>query len=105
MRIAPKVIVADEDRKTLQGGARGRSAPVRLTQRAKIVLLAAEGQENKDIAAAVGVTRQLVGRWRSRYVARGLAGIEKDAPGRGRKATARDAITARIMEWTTSATP
>ena len=52
-------------------------------QRAKIVLLAAKGQENKHIANALGVTRQLVGRWRNRYVTQGLAGIEKDAPGRG----------------------
>ena len=105
MRIAPQVTVTDEERKTLERWARGRSAPVRLMQRAKILLLAAAGQENKDIAAAVGVTRQLVGRWRNRYVAQGLAGIEKDAPGRGRKATAREAITARIIEWTTRRKP
>jgi transposase len=73
MRIAPNVIVTDEDRRALERWARGRSAPVRRMQRAKIVLLAAEGQENQAIAAAVGVTRQLVGRWRRRYVARGLA--------------------------------
>ena len=105
MRIAPKVAVTDEERKTLERWARGRSAPVRLMQRAKLVLLAAEGQENQDIAAVLGVTRQLVGRWRSRYVAQGLAGIEKEAPGRGRKATAREAITARIIEWTTQRKP
>jgi len=105
MRIAPKVIVADEDRRTLQRWARGRSAPFRLMQRAKIVLLAAGGQENKDIAAALGVTRQLVGRWRTRYVARGLAGIERDAPGRGRKPGAREAIAGKIIEWTTQRKP
>jgi transposase len=105
MRIAPKVTVTDEDRKTLEHWARGRSTPVRLMQRAKIVLLATEGRENKDIADALGVTRQLVGRWRNRYVAGGLAGIEKDAPGRGRKATAREALTARIIEWTTQRKP
>jgi transposase len=105
MRIAPKVTVTDEDRKTLERWARGRSAPVRLMQRAKIVLMAAEGQENKDIADALRVTRQLVGRWRNRYVAQGLAGIEKDASGRGRKATAREAIAARIIECTTQRKP
>jgi transposase len=105
MRIAPQVTVTDEDRKTLERWARGRSAPVRLMQRAKIVLLAAEGQQNKDIGDALGVTRQLVGRWRNRYVAQGLAGIEKDAPGRGRKPTAREAIAARIIEWTTQRKP
>jgi transposase len=105
MRVAPKVIVRDKDRQTLERWARGRSAPVRLMQRAKIVLLAAEGQENKGIAAVLGVTRQLVGRWRNRYVAGGLAGIERDAPGRGRKPTARDAIAGQIIEWTTRRKP
>ncbi len=105
MRVAPKVIVSEEDRKVLERWARGRSAPVRLMQRANIVLLAAAGQENQDIAAALHVTRQLVGRWRNRYAQQGLAGIEKDAPGRGRKATARDAMTPRIIEWTTRRKP
>jgi len=105
MRVAPKVNVNEEDRKVLERWARGRSAPVRLMQRAKVVLLAAKGQKNKDIAAALDVTRQLVGRWRKRYVQLGLAGIEKDAPGRGRKATARDALTPKIIEWTTQRKP
>lgn len=105
MRVAPKVTVTDEDRKTLERWARGRSSPVRLMQRAQIVLLAAQGQENKDIAGEIGVTRQLVGRWRSRYVKHGLAGIEKDAPGRGRKATRRDAMAAKIIHATTQTKP
>jgi len=105
MRIAPKVTVTDEDRKTLEQWARGRSTPVRLMQRAKIVLMAADGRENRDIAPVVGVTRQLVGRWRNRYVAQGLAGIEKDASGRGRKATKRQFLAAKIIEMTTQSKP
>jgi transposase len=105
MRVAPRITVADEDRKTLERWARGRSTPVRLMQRARIVLMAAEGRENKDIAVSVGVTRQLVGRWRNRYAAQGLAGIEKDAPGRGRKATVRDSVAARIIHATTQTKP
>jgi transposase len=105
MRVAPKVIVSEEDRKVLERWARGRSTPVRLMQRANIVLLAAEGRENKDIATALDVTRQLVGRWRNRFVKSGLSGIEKDAPGRGRKATLRDALTAKIIQWTTQRKP
>jgi len=100
MRIAPKVNVSAEDRKTLHRWARGRSTPVRLMQRAQIVLLAAEGRENQDIARAVDVSRQLVGRWRTRYAAHGLAGIEKDAPRSGRKPVRRDAIARRIIETT-----
>jgi transposase len=105
MRVAPKVIVKDEDRTTLERWARGRSSPVRLMQRAQIVLLASEGKDNKDIAAEVGVTRQLVGRWRNRYGQHGVAGIEKDAPGRGRKATRRDSLAAKIIRATTQTKP
>ena len=100
MRIAPEVIVSDEDRKVLERWARGRSTPVRLMQRAQIVLLAAEGRQNKDIAGIVGVTRQLVGRWRNRYVAKGLAGIERDAPRSGRRPVARNAVARKIVETT-----
>ncbi|MCC7422444.1 MAG: helix-turn-helix domain-containing protein, partial [Planctomycetaceae bacterium] len=41
-----------------------RSTPARLVLRAKIVLAAAEGRENKDIAAELGCTRRTVGEWR-----------------------------------------
>ena len=92
MRIAPKLIVSAEDRKILERWARGRSTPVRLMQRARIVLLAAEGRQNKDIAGIVGVTRQLVGRWRNRYLSHGLSGIETDSTRSGRKPVARDAV-------------
>jgi len=100
MRIAAKVTVTDEDRKALKRWARGRRSPVRLMQRAEIVLLAAAGQQNKDIAKTVGVTRQLVGRWRNRYAAQGLAGIEKDAPRSGRKPVRRDALAQKIIQTT-----
>ena len=51
MRIARSIVVSDADRQTLQRWARGRSTPARLVLRAKIVLLAAAGKQNKQIAA------------------------------------------------------
>ncbi|NLW86902.1 MAG: IS630 family transposase [Planctomycetes bacterium] len=105
MRIAPSVTVTNEQRPILESWARGRSTPVRLMQRAKIVLLAADGQENKDIAAQIGTTPLLVGRWRKRFVKLGLPGIVQDAPGRGRKPVARDAVATKIIEWTTQRRP
>ena len=105
MRIAPSVTVTDEQRTFLERWARGRSTPVRLMQRARIVLLAAKAQQNKDIAAELGVTRALVGRWRNRFVEQGLAGIQKDAGGRGRKPTARATVARAIVETTTQKKP
>lgn len=105
MRVAAKVTVSAADRKILESWARGRSTPVRLMQRARIILAAAAGQQNKDIAQALGVSRGLVGRWRNRFVALGRTGIEKDSPRRGRKPTRRDAVVQKIITVTTQQTP
>ena len=78
MKSAPRIILTDEHRQTLTRWSRGRSTPVRLMQRAKIVLLAAEGTMNKDIAAQLGIMPNTVGRWRARFAAGGLGAIEKD---------------------------
>ncbi len=101
MRIAPNVIVAVEQRKTLEQWSRGRSTPARLVLRAQIVLEAAAGVANNLIAEKLGTDRLLVGKWRKRFVENGLAGIEKDAPRGGRPPVSRHAMTARIIEWTT----
>jgi len=105
MRIASEITVTDEQRQILAKWARGRSTPVRLMQRAKIVLMAAEGKQNKQIVAALGLDPGLVGRWRRRFAEQGLAGIEKDAPGRGRKPTARAAVACKIVQITTQQKP
>jgi len=105
VRVAPKTVVSDEDRQTLDRWARGRRTPARLVLRAKIVLLAAEDKENQDIAEELRTDRLLVGRWRKRFAEKGLAGIEKDAPRGGRKPKAREAMAATIIEWTTQKKP
>jgi len=71
--------------------------------RAQIVLVAATGRQNKDIAEELGTNRPLVNLWRRRFAEGGLAGIEKDAPRGGRPADA-EAI-AKIVEWTTQHKP
>ena len=95
MRIAPTITLTEPDRRTLESWSRGRSTPARLVQRARIVLLAADGEENIDIAREVGTDRQTVGRWRTRFAKEGIAGIKQDRPGRGRKATKRQALAAK----------
>lgn len=105
MRVAPKIVVRDEDRQILERWKRGRSTPARLVMRAGIVLLAAAGLQNRAIALELGTNRLLVGKWRRRFVEKGLAGIEKDAPRGGRKPRVREAVSARIIEWTTRKKP
>jgi transposase len=67
--------------------------------------VSATGRDNQDIAAAVGVNRQLARRWRNRYARQGLTGIAQDAPGRGRKPRVRDAVAAKIIHTTTQTQP
>ena len=105
MRVACEIILTDKERETLRRWSRGRSTPARLVLRAKIVLLAAAGKMNKDISIEAGTTRQTVGLWRSRFAQERLAGIEKDAPGRGRPATRRNEVARLIIERTTQTLP
>ena len=54
-------------------------------QRAKMILLAAEGLSNDEIAARLDSPREVVGRWRKRFFAERLLGLEEQArPGRPR---------------------
>lgn len=58
---------------------------VRLAERALIVRLAADGQTNREIGLRLGITEEKAARWRGRLIAQGRAGLEQDAPGRGRQ--------------------
>jgi hypothetical protein len=81
---AVRVVLRDGDRERLSGLMRASSAPAGLVQRARIVLLAADGASNTDIAAQVGATRQTVVPGK-RYVEGGVAALaDADRPGRPR---------------------
>ena len=105
MRVAPQITLDDKQRQILQRWSRGRSTAARLVLRAKIVLLAAKGKQNKNIASELETDRSIVGRWRSRFAQHGLTGIEKDAPRGGRQPTKRNKVARRIVEKTTQETP
>lgn len=105
MRVACLITLTEKERATLERWARGKRTPVRLVQRAKIVLLAEQGWLNKDIALELSMGRITVGRWRTRFSQGRLAGIEKDAPRGGRPATRRNRVARRIIETTTQTKP
>ncbi len=85
MRVAATVTVTPEEHQQLLTWSRGRSLPYRLVDRARIVLSAAEGKTNDQIAEELRVHRRTVGLWRRRFVLLRLPGIEQDAPRPGRK--------------------
>lgn len=85
MRKAPTVALSEEVRDRLEKLSRGRSVEVRVAERATIVLLAAEGLENTEIAERLGVRRHTVGKWRTRFIEGGEEAILHDALRSGRK--------------------
>ena len=105
MRIAPAITLSPEQRTLLESQARSRSLPVRVAERARIVLLAASGQPDKEIAAVMAVTPKKVSRWRKRFLALGVAGLQKDAPRPGRKPTIGTRLTKRVVTMTTRQQP
>src|SRR5260221_14501835 len=76
VRIVP---VTDADRVKLERMARARGAEARVAERARIVLLSADGLTGPQIAARVGCSEPTVVKWRRQYAEAGLAGLE-DAP-------------------------
>jgi CRP-like cAMP-binding protein len=71
------------EHRQLEAQARRYTLPYRDVIRAKIVLLAAEGLRNDEIAARLDTRREIVSKWRKRFFEQGLAGLE-ERPRRGR---------------------
>ncbi len=105
MRIAPAVLLGEEDRHKLQSLARARRQPARAVQRAQIVLLAAEGKQDLEIAEQLSTTPRTVARWRHRFLQSGMAGLEKDAPRPGRSPKLTPEQVRNIIEKTTQEKP
>ena len=78
------IVLSGEQERELRARVARYTLPFREVQRAKVVLLAAEGIENGEIAARLDCSPETVRRWRKRFFEQGLAGLE-EAPGRGRK--------------------
>ena len=102
MRVATRIELTSEEQAELTVLVRSKLTSVRLALRARIVLLAAQGLQNREIAAQVGVGRVQVSRWRERYAQSRLAGIERDLP-RGAPPVKVD--VPRLVKLTTESKP
>jgi transposase len=105
MRVAPQIALTQDQEQTLQRWARGRSRPARQVERAQVVLMAAAGKQDLEIAAEIGISNQKAARWRKRFLQFGLAGLEKDAPGRGRRPTITPVQVQQVISKTTQEKP
>jgi transposase len=84
MNTAEPIVLSPQEQRTIMLWARGKSFPVRLVQRAKIIQMAARGLFSHDIAHHLEISRPTVQLWRQRFLSLRCAGLEKDAPRPGR---------------------
>ena len=80
-----EIVLHEEERRALESAARKYTSPYNEVVRARIVLYAAEGLQNDDIASRVDTPRQVVSKWRKRFFEQRLDGL-RDEPRRGRPA-------------------
>ena len=104
MPAAAPLPIAPDDQAELRRWARSAQLPAVLVQRARILLLAADGIANTEIAERVGVSRPTVIACRRRYARRGLAGLP-DRPRPGRPQTVRRVRRAEILSVTLNPPP
>lgn len=73
-----ELVLSDEERAQLESFARSRSLPAALGLRARIVLGSAAGETNTEIAARLRLAKSTVGKWRSSFIERRIAGLYDD---------------------------
>ena len=100
MRIAKTIELDEPTERKLRVLSKRRRVEARLQQRARVVLLACEGWQNKDIAVQVGLDRRQVALWRQRFLDGGIEALRKDAPRSGRPATVTAEVQSRIVHAT-----
>jgi transposase len=102
--VAVAIELSDQERAQLEGWARRRSSAQALAQRSRIVLLAAEGLKNTEIGERLGVSRNMVMTWRSRFAEHRVDGL-RDEPRPGRPRTITDEKVEEVIIKTLETTP
>jgi transposase len=98
---AVEIVLSDEERGQLESWSRRPTSAQALAERSRIVLAAAEGLKNTEIADRLGVHRQSVTKWRNRFAEHRLDGlVDEPRPGRPRTLTDEkvDEVIARTLE-------
>jgi transposase len=100
----PILTLSPGEREALERWSRRPKTAQALAQRARIVLACAAGETNAGVSAQVRVTRQTVGRWRTRFLKKRLDGL-LDEPRPGAPRTITDAHVERVITMTLESTP
>jgi transposase len=102
--VAVAIELTDAERLQLEAWTRRRTSAQALAQRSRIVLLAAEGLRNTEIAARLGINRAMAAKWRSRFAEHRLDGLA-DEPRPGRLRTITDEQVDAVITKTLESTP
>jgi transposase len=105
MRVAQPIVLEADVRRKLEQQSRRRSTAARVVLRSRIVLLAADGLQNKQIASMLNVAPRMVTLWRGRFLEQGVAGLLKDAPRPGRTPSITTEVMATLIAKTTQSIP
>jgi transposase len=103
-RPAKPLTLTPEERNELLGLTRRRKTAQQIALRARVILACAEGAQNKDVAGHLGVSKQMVCRWRGRFVADRVAALY-DEPRPGAPRTIVDEQVERVVIETLEKTP
>jgi transposase len=102
MNAATAIALTQDERTELMRRARSQTMDARAVRRARIILLAAEGVGNHEIARRLEISRNQAIEWRKRFALGGIAAVSNDLPRSGRKPRID---TARIVQVTTQTLP
>jgi transposase len=102
---AAPLAVSEGQREVLEVLANSRTAAHRVVQRARVLLLAADGVSNSEISDVVGISRPTILAWRAQFAEDGLVEFGQVAKGRGRKPSISAEKVAEIVELTLHSKP
>lgn len=104
-KIARAVVLSETDRIQLQKWVQAQFTPQQVALRSRVLLMAAEGKQDLEIASELDVNRHTPALWRRRFAAEGLDGIWEIQAGRGRKPSYDEDKVAAIVEATLQTKP
>src|SRR2546428_1340844 len=103
-RPIPPLTLTEDERDALEGGARRPTTARALAERARLVLECAAGKTNTGVARELRLTKQTIGKWRTRFLGQRLDGLlDEPRPGAPRRIT--DDEVERVMRGTLETTP
>src|SRR5258708_36917729 len=99
-KIANAVVLSETDQNQLGRWVRAQFTPQQVALRSRILLMAADGKQDLEIADELNVNRHTPALWRKRFQTRGLGGVWEIQPGRGRKPVHKEAKGEAILAAT-----